>query len=138
MAELYTYAQAPVKGLVRGQGSDKRMAAAYVAGLPEVNAAVKIKAMIGAEVASEVLAFHSSGQRRSSRPRIELVKGDRTDWHINMVVDFDGDEPADAWVIGWAIEYGRNGYYDSLGRYQRAAQGVGALTAAMVAMGAGF
>ena len=132
-ARLYTYAESPVK-LVHGKPDDPRMAAGYVAGMPGVNAAVRARAELGALVAEAVLESHVSDQKRTSRPRIVLVKGDRTDYHINMIVEADGDEE-DALAAAYSIEYGRGGYTDSKGRRQPPAQGTLALTTALAAMG---
>ena len=128
---LYTYAEAPV-ALVRTSPKDPFMAAGYVAGLAGVQQHVRAVARIGYGVAKAVLAEHKGGatQDRSSRPHIELVRGQRTDWHINLVVEADGD-PITAAL---SIEYGRGEYVDKLGRRQPAMEGIGALQAAWSVM----
>lgn len=133
MARLYTYAESPVPGLVR-KPQDPRMAMGYVAGMPGVGAVVHARALVGLAAAQAVLAAHPSNQERTSNPEVHLVKGDRTDWHIEMTVQTDGDDEG-ALAAAFSIEYGRGGYVDSKGRRQKAAQGVGALRAAMAAMG---
>ena len=128
---LYTYAEAPVP-LVRKSPKDPFMAAGYVAGLAGVQRHVRAVAGIGYGVAKAVLAAHKGPptQDRSSRPHIELVRGERTDWHINLVVEATGDPEAAA----VAIEFGRGEYVDSKGRRQPAMAGIGALQAAWSVM----
>lgn len=127
---LYTYAEAPVP-LVRKSPKDPVMAAGYVAGLPGVQQHVRAVARIGYGVAKAVLAAHKGGatQDRSSHPHIELVRGERTDWHINLVV-----EAEDPIIAALSIEYGRGEYVDTLGRKQPAMEGIGALQAAWAVM----
>lgn len=128
---LYTYAEAPV-ALVRNTPKDPHMAAGYVAGLPGVQSVVRAVAKIGYGVAKAVLAEAQQGdkQDRSSRPHIELVRGERTDWHINLVVE--AEDPIRAAL---SVEYGHGEYVDSKGRTQRSTKpGVGALRAAFAVM----
>lgn len=132
MAKLYTYAEAPVPGLVR-KPKDKHMAAGYVAGMAGVNNAVRARAELGLLVAQLVLDGHVSDQMRSSHPTIRLFKGDRTDYHIVLEVEADGEEAAQA--AAYSIENGRQSYIDSKGRRQPATSGVHALRTALEAMG---
>lgn len=137
--KLYTYAESPVRGLVR-KPRDPFMAAGYVAGLPGVGRVVHERALAGAEAARLVLYHHVSEeeQGRSHFPRIAVEKGDRTDWHINMYVSVtDKETDEDALAAAWSIEYGRFGYRDRLGRQQPATQGIGALTTALAVMWGG-
>lgn len=129
-ARLYTYAEAPVRTVRVPQ--DPFMAAGYVAGLPGVQAVVRSAAVTATSIARSVLAAHHDGdQERSSRPRIKMVRGDRTDYHVLLEVEAEGDPEAAA----VAIEFGRGEYTDRLGRRQPAMQGVYALNAALDVMG---
>lgn len=127
-AKLYTYAQAPVPGLVKSP-KDPFMAAGYASGLPGVNFVVHGVAALGAAVASAVLAEAHARQDLdySSNPRIELSKGDRTDYHILLVAE--GRDEEDAIHAALTIERGRSM------NTRNPMQGVGALRAAMDAMG---
>ncbi len=98
-------------------------------------------------IAAATLAAHPSDQGRSLNPRIEVVQGDRTDWHVLMVVggspgqlpSFDSgmtdadlsDGEATALAAAWSIEYGRRSYNDKTGKRQPTTQGIGALRAAL-------
>ena len=132
-SRLYTYGEKATRTIYPPQ--DPFMAAGYAAGLPGVRAAVKARAEIGAAVARSVLAAHQSGQDRSSDPKIKVVAGDRTDYHVLLEVRAQGGKGDPDLAAAYSIEYGRRSYVDSKGRRQPATHGVYALTSALVAMG---
>jgi hypothetical protein len=100
-----------------------------------------------AAVAASVLNPRVSDQKRTMKPRIEVVRGDRTDWYVLLVVGGDyGQIPSfdtgttdsslnkteqAALGAAWSIEYGRRSYVDSTGKRQPTVQGIGALRAAL-------
>ena len=127
LTRLYTYAEAPVPGLVRTP-KDVYMAAGYVAGLPGVRERVRLRAELGASYANAVLDQHHSGKANSAHPHVVVKKGDRTDYHVVMMVDTDGDDEA-ALAAAYSIEYGHRG------RGGEVVGGLYPLTIAYAAMG---
>jgi hypothetical protein len=115
---------------------------------PKVAAKVEGYAKVMGAVATSALARYDKNVEsdwESANPRIEVVEGDRTDWHVMLVVGPAGlpslDAPANGVDPGLAaafsIERGRNGYTDKKGRKHPPREGAGALMIALWSVGWG-